>query len=191
MPENVQNEYGEHIQSADEVARRCVVLYAVLAAGHNEPRDKLVAWLQQEGIWDAVSPQKSRFLRSESPSRDQCINATWRAEALLPLLWSLTRIAEMPSPTQLCDVQLIRGVLPPIFGSVKEFIFSARLRSAAAIRDATEEIYQIHWQVRDTQLNSKPIPAGFNSGVVQERHYALNWLTGYGGRHWDDVKTDT
>jgi uncharacterized protein DUF4272 len=30
-----------------------------------------------------------------------------------------------------------------------------------------------------------------DSGVVYERHYALNWLIGYMGREWDDVTTDT
>jgi hypothetical protein len=27
--------------------------------------------------------------------------------------------------------------------------------------------------------------------IVQERHYAINWITGYGGLPWDEVTTDT
>jgi hypothetical protein len=27
--------------------------------------------------------------------------------------------------------------------------------------------------------------------VVYERHYALNWLTGYMDQDWDDISTDT
>ena len=94
MPDESQEEYVEQIRSADEVARRCIVLYAVLAAGHGEPRDELVSWLRREDLWDAVSPKESEFLLAESPTQRHRINATWRAEALFPLLWSLGLISE-------------------------------------------------------------------------------------------------
>src|SRR5437667_307140 len=104
MPEDSHDEYVEQIRSENEVARRCIVLYAVLAAGHDQPRGEIVAWLRREGLWDAVSPAESGFLLPESTTQQQRINATWRAEALVPLLWSLGLITEMPSPQQLCDV---------------------------------------------------------------------------------------
>src|SRR5262245_2143996 len=128
MPEDFQDGYQEQIRSADEVARRCVVLHAILAAGHDEPRDELVAWLHREGLWDAVTPEESDFLLTESPTQQQYINATWRAKALFPLLWSLRLISELPDPTHLCDLQLIKSVLPPLLDSVTEFIASAQLR---------------------------------------------------------------
>ena len=207
MSEESQDEYVEQIRRADAVARRCIVLYAVLAAGHGEPRDSLVQWLRREELWDAVSPKESELLLSESPTQRQHINATWRAEALFPLLWSLGFIAELPSPQQLCDIQLIRSVLPPLLGAVGEFVSTARLRSDAEIHAANEEVYQIHWRVRDFQLRHLPTPPGklrrmlyedidppsdsYNSGVLQERHYGLNWLIGYCGQDWDEITTDT
>jgi hypothetical protein len=207
MPEDFEDDYTDQVRSADEVARRCIVLYAVLAAGHDEPRDQLVQWLRGEGLWEAVSPKESEFLLSESPSEQQRINATWRAEALFPLLWALGLIAEMPSPQQHCDVQLIRCVLPPLLGPVREFVSTARLRSDAEIYTANNEIYHIHWRVRDFQFRDQPTPPGklprmphieedppvesYDSGVVQERHYGLNWLIGYCGQDWDDITTDT
>ena len=207
MPEDIQDEYVEHTRTADEVARRCIVLYAVVAAGHDEPRDDLFAWLQREQLWDAVSPAESAFLLADSPTERQCIHATWRAEALFPLLWSLGLISELPSPQQLCDVQLLRSVLPPLLSSVGDFIASAHLRDEAALHAANEEIYQIHWRVRDAQLRGEPPQPGklprmphpeceppaeaYDPGVVQERHYALNWLIGYCGQDWDDITTDT
>lgn len=205
MPEDFQE--VDQIRSADEVARRCIVLYAVLAAGHDVPRDEIVAWLRREQLWDAVSPGESQFLLSESPTPQQRINATWRAEALFPLLWALGLIARLPCPRQLCDLQLIQGVLPPLFEPVAEFISSARLRSDSEIQAANEEIYQIHWRVRDAQLRGQATPPGklprtpvedceppvevYNASVVQERHYGLNWLIGYCGQDWDDITTDT
>lgn len=91
--------------------------------------------------------------------------------------------------------------------SVAEFISTARLRSESEIYDANEEIYHIHWRVRDAQFRHEPTPPGklprmpvedmqppaesYDSGVVQERHYGLNWLIGYCGQDWDEVTTDT
>jgi Domain of unknown function (DUF4272) len=191
MSEGFQDDYIELIRGADEVARRCIVLYAVLAAGHGEPLNELVEWLYREGLWDAVSPCESEFLLSGSPTQQQRIDATWRAEALFPLLWSLGLVAELPKPTQLCDVQLIRRVLPPLFGSVADFISTAHLRDDSTIHSANETVYQIHWAVRDARLMGRPVPDGYHPGVVQERHYALNWLIGYCGQDWDDISTDT
>jgi len=207
MSEDLQKEYVEKIRSADEVARRCIVLYAVVAASHDEPRSDLVEWLHREGLWDAVSPKEAEFLLADSPTQQQRFQGQWSAEALFPLLWALGRIAALPSPQQICDVPLMQGVLPPLCDPVGGFIVSARLRSDAEIHAANKEIYQIHWRVRDLQSRNDPASPGrlarmpvadcnppaesYNSGVVQERHYGLNWLIGYCGQDWDDVTTDT
>ncbi len=206
MPEDFKEEYVERIRSADEVARRSIVLHAVLAAGHNESRDGLVAWLRREGLWNSVSPKESEFFLSDGPTPQQLIQGQWRAEALFPLLWALGLIAEMPSPQRICDVQLMQGVLPRLFDSVAGFISSARLRADAEIHEANEDIYQIHWRVRDFHRRDEPTPPGslarmptaeceppvesYNAGVVHERHYALNWLIGYYRQDWDEITTE-
>jgi hypothetical protein len=207
MSQDFQDEYVEHVRSPNEVACRCIVLYAVLAAGHGESRDELVSWLRREGLWDAVSPKESDFLLSSAPTQQQRFQGQWRAEALLPLLWSLGLIAQLPSPQQICDVQSMQGVLPPLFAPVREFVSAARLRSEIEIHDANEAIYRIHWRVQDARRRGQPTLPGklqrmpvadctppaesYNAGVVQERHYALNWLIGYCGQEWDDITTDT
>lgn len=207
MPEDSQDHQPDQIRAAAEVARRCVILHGVLAAGHNESRDAIVAWLRREGLWDEVSPKESDFLLSDSSTNQQRVRATWRAEALFPLLWSLGHIPDLPSPEQICDVPLMQSVMPPLLGSVSTFISSAKLRSESEIQDANEKIYQIHWRVRDAWLQNvpqregqlprmptaprEPAPEVYNTGVVEERHYALNWLIGYCGQDWDDITTDT
>ena len=44
---------------------------------------------------------------------------------------------------------------------------------------------------RDARLNGQPMPADIDIEVVQERHHAINWITGYCGLPWDEVTTDT
>jgi hypothetical protein len=206
MAEEIQ-EYIEKIRSADEVARRCLALYAVIAAGHNESRSELIDWTRRENLWKTVSPKEASFLQAVAPTQQQLANATWRAEALAPLLWALGLVPKLPPPTDLCDVQGLRRVLPPLLGSVVEWLSAARLCPDSEIHDANETIYQIHWRVRDARLRNDPTPPGklprmpiadceppaasYNAGVVQERHYALNWLIGYRGQDWDHISTDT
>lgn len=165
-----------------------------------------MAWLRREGVWDAVSPEESDFLLSDAPTRQQQFQAQWRAEALFPLLWALGLFSAMPGPQQVCDVPLMQDVLPPLFDSVAKFVSDATLRRDAEILEANEEIYQIHWRVRDFQLRDQPAQPGkfprmpaaeggppaedYDAGVVQERHHGLNWLIGYCGQDWDEVTTD-
>jgi hypothetical protein len=102
---------------------------------------------------------------------------------------------------------MMLSILPPLFGPTSQFIASAKLRSDSEIYAANEEIYNIHWRVRDAWLRKQPAEAGklprmpvpetdppaesYDAGVVQERHHALNWLIGYAGEEWDNVSTDT
>jgi hypothetical protein len=44
---------------------------------------------------------------------------------------------------------------------------------------------------RNARIKGQQTPADLNPDVTEERHYALNWLTGYLEQAWDDVSTDT
>jgi hypothetical protein len=52
-------------------------------------------------------------------------------------------------------------------------------------------IYRYHWATTDARIKSQPAPVKLEGGVVQERHYVLNWLIGYLNQEWDDISTDT
>ena len=44
----------------------------------------------------------------------------------------------------------------------------------------------------ETLLRSKDedIPGDIDTGIIQEWHYAINWITYY-DENWDDILTDT
>ncbi len=174
-----------------DVVKRCLVLYGVLGAGHGVPRSDVIEWLTRESLLDSISPQEHLLLLGSTPTQQQLTNATWRAEALVPIIWALNLFEAIPEPTRLCDLELIQKNIPEIGSSTASFVSEARLRSADQIADANHEIYHIHWSVRDARLFGRPIPNSLVPGVVQERHYALNWLIGYLDQDWDDVTTDT
>ena len=185
MPEELLEE--DVPRTADAVARRCVVLYAVVAAGNRQGRAGLVEWLRGEGLFGDVSPLEMEFLAGGEPNEQQMINASWRTEALGMLLWSLGKV----EAADIGNVPVLRAALPELYGATGEFVAGAALRDEVEILTFYEAIYQAHWAVRDARLNARPVPEGLHPGVLQERHHAFNWLIGYCGQEWDEVTTDT
>ncbi len=131
--EESEPEHQDQMRTAVEVARRCLVLYAVVAAGHEESRETLRMWLHREGLWDSASPEEASLFEAPTLIRQQLINATWRVEALLPLLWALGAIDRLPKATGVCNVQLVRAALPPLIGSTAAFVEKATLRDEAEL----------------------------------------------------------
>lgn len=174
-------------RTAEVVAKRCLVLYAVVAAGNREDRGLLADWLRREGVWEAVSPLEEAFLTGPEPERQAMIDATWRTEGLGVLLWALGKM----EPAGIGKVPVMRAALPLLRGPVGDFVSAASLRAEGEILEMYEAVYQAHWEVRDARLHGRPLPDGLHPGEVYERHYALNWLIGYCGQEWDDVATDT
>ncbi len=80
--------------------------------------------------------QPRRLLESSPPSGQQMIEATWRAEALLVLLWALEKVQPLQPSVGLCDIQLLRSSLPCLLESAGEFIAKASLRRPDEITDA-------------------------------------------------------
>ena len=186
----VESATETQVREPGAIAKRAVVLLGVIAVGHGVPRREVVAWLKAENIWASVSPSEAEFLQHSESPKQSIIDATWRTEALWTLLWSLQKVDDLDFPTGLCDMEHLQSSLPGVGESTAVFIDSAQRRSIPEILDATDMAYRTHWAVVDARLSEQPTPAGLNSGVVVERHYALNWLVFY-AEEWDDITTDT
>lgn len=183
-------ELPDVVREAPEVARRCCVLIGIVAAGHREPRPPIVDWLKQEELWENVSPREQSFLLDESPTPQQFVDASWRAEALHALLWSLYALPVIREATEICSLQQERDATPYL-QPTSDFIAAASLRPGEEIHAALDMIYHTHWRIRDAELRGSAVPDGLDRGVISERHHALNWVTGYCGQKWDDITTDT
>lgn len=177
-------------RSPESVARRVVVLYNVSARGFGVDQATVLYNLKTAGVWETLSPKERNFIEQVHPSRQQCLNAAWRVEALWVLLWSLGLIDTLAFPTGPCNERLIPTLIPEP-ENTPSFVAAALLRNKEAILDETDLIYRLHWAVRDAKLSGEPITGGVDADVVQERHRALNWLTCYGDNEWDEVTTDT
>jgi hypothetical protein len=190
LNESDDEESDDEFRSAAEIARRCLVLCSVVAASHKENGPKIVSWLKDEGLWKDVSPKERSLFQSKKPTNGQLVNASWKVEALHLLLWALRLIPSIEDNKTRAERLRLQALLPYL-GPTSEFIANSELRSEDEIREMNEKIYEAHWLVRDAETNSRALPKGIDTGVLIERHRAINWLMGYGAQAWDDVTTDT
>ncbi len=184
-------EMDEHIpQTAEKIAKRALVLSAVITAAYGSPVEDIFNWLKKENLYSELTPNELDVLNNPT-NKKKIINITWRLEALAALLWSISKLEVLPQLTKQCDTGPLKEavVWPPY--PTKKFIESSLLRSKEVISNQYENVYQAHWKVRDARINGREVPEGLISGVVMERHYGFNWIVGYEGLEWDDITTDT
>jgi len=186
------DEPEDQVRTTEEVARRALVLFGFYAISVGGPRDEIVAWLREENLWNDVSPEESALFLKPDPTQREINNASWRSEALLMLLWSISKVESLPRANEQCNPSLFQELLPPYADlSPSEFISTASLRSEDELLEMASTCLDLHWQARDAHINGRPAPDHVDIEIVQERHLAINWVTGYCGLPWDEVTTDT
>ena len=152
-------------------------------------QEDLDNYIEDYSLAEKFSPDEDKFVKAkEYPEQDR-INFTWRYECLWVMLWALGYVKELAYPDTICDPGFAIETI--IKKTPEEFTKQAKLRNASEILDEADLIYRYHWAVVDARVNSKPTPTNLDPGVVQERHYALNWLVGYMDQEWDEISTDT
>jgi len=182
----------DRVREAQEIARRSLALFGVIGLALRSPREEVLGWLKQASLWSELSPLELAYAESLSPTDRQRINASWRSEALLVLLWALGLVEQMPALNEQCDTSKFQAILPPFADiTVDAFIASAQRRSEDVLLDMAADLLDAHWSARDALIHGKAMPAHLDIGIIQERHHAINWVIGYEGLPWDEVPTDT
>lgn len=194
-------------QSPEDVARRVLVLWAVVLRANGVPQAEALEPIEKFGLWKSVNPAEQAFLNDPSPSPEDCQRRMWRLESLWVLMWALGHLEQLDWPSDMCDVPKLAQLIKPL-AAEPAFIASARLRPVSEILDAQDLIMRIHWAIRDAYLNGDGmIPENLDwseesesvhvtmsavVGVVQERHHTLNWLVNFlEPENWDEVDTPT
>lgn len=189
-PDEDLDDVEDEVRSAEQIAKRALALAAVVSCAYGDSKEDVSRWLKNEKLWDDLSPSEKTFLETET-STETNAELTWKIEALIPLLWAINKIDEMPGIDKQCDTDPLKQAVIWSPDATHEYISSSELRDEDEIFDEYEKVYQAHWEVRDAQLNNKTMPKKYDPEVVYERHYGFNWLTGYMGQGWDDITTDT
>lgn len=193
------------VRSAQEVAQRVMVLWAVDMKAEGVDQSNATRHLDVLNLDDAVSPKEREFFDDPNPDPGYCQSLVWRLESIWILLWALGCIKKPGWPFGMCNTKVMVPLLEKSEQNPK-FISKASLRSKSEILDQRDLTMRIHWAIRDSYLNGRPLPGNLNwarpddwlaadssaaVGVVEQRHYALNWLCNFMDADWDNVDTPT
>ncbi len=181
---------GESIRrTSEQVATRAMALCIVAVKGEGLEQEVVDQLIDKYEVASAFTPKEREFIKNPNPTQHDRVQFAWRYECYWVMLWALGFIDGLERPDKICDVTLAVSFLRE--NGRAGFIKNANLRPQGEILDAADLIYRYHWAVVDARVNNRQAPAGLDSGVVMERHHALNWLIGYMDQEWDDVSTDT
>ena len=201
----VDDEEEATIRSAQDIARRIMVLWAVDMKAEGVEQAQATRHLTELDIHDVVSPEERNFLDDPEPDPGYCQSLVWQLESIWVLLWAIGHIDKLDWPSGMCNTKVMVPLLKE--NELKpEFISNAKVRVASEILDQQDLIMRIHWAIRDAYINGRPLPSNLNwaqpddwapanasaaVGVVEQRHHSLNWLVNFMDAEWDEVDTPT
>lgn len=183
----IQDEAESAHRTKEEVAARAIALFVAALKGEGLEQEDVEAIAEKYEIADALSPHERWFLHPLKRARQEYVQFCWRYECFWVMLWALGFIESLGHPKDVCDCAVAGRYL--LDKSRDEFVAKAKLRPLAEILDMAHLYYRYDWAAVNSGKDDNA--AGVDSGVVHERHYALNWLIGYMDAEWDDVTTDT
>ena len=185
----IVDEHNASLRDAQVVGRRVLALAVLSAKLDGKSTAEIAGWIEKFYLAEDLSEEEKTFLTSPQGDEQLLMRLSWRSEAGLALLWVLGEVEILERPDKFSRVEPLYRLLE--MPSKQTWLESVHLRPASEILDALDLHYRYHWAVVDARLQLHLPPAGLNPDVVQQRHYALNWLTGYMDQPWDAVTTDT
>ncbi|SHK24503.1 protein of unknown function [Clostridium cavendishii DSM 21758] len=187
------------VPSIEEIAKRAVTIFscAVYSEGllmENGSIDiakyEFEEMNKRYGIIDYISKKEKEYIEMEEPDEITAIQFAWQYERCAVLLWALGFI-ELNPCTEICNVREIAKILRS-YDSLDELMKASNPRNNEELLDMHTRVLYYHWACVDARINNKEVPGGLDSGVVQEQHYALNWLISANGEcDWDDISPNT
>lgn len=178
-------------RGAEEIALRCLSLYAVLFSlfADDVPKPVVRDWMAANGLETNWSSLERRFLGGEQLSEDELDRLSDRVESANALCWALGKTAEL-SPANYVDENL-DALFPDIRGGESSDLFmrSICIREVEDLIQATDLYYVLHWGITEESLCKRPRPGNVDAYVIVERRHALEWIMC--DLNWDDVSLDT
>lgn len=186
----IEEEADSIIRSAADIAKRVLILAYLGFYSEDGDRKEIIEFFKTEKLWESVSEYEKKLLLKKQLTEKDKINISWQSECIYVMLWAIKKIDHLGLPIDQCDIGEMLDLLPNAFDSSKDFIQNATVRPKTEILDKSDLIYRLHWAAREADSNDEDIPGDLDIGIIQEWHYAINWITYY-DENWDDITTDT
>src|SRR4051812_19886400 len=114
-------------KSTEQTAQRILALLVAVGKVHDPERS--VAWMKKHNLQQLLSPAEIAFVQEEMPSYESRVAFSWRAEAMVSLLWALNAFHKMPplnEQFEVFEIELVRAALKDPLA----FVANARLRNS-------------------------------------------------------------
>ena len=170
---------------------RAIVLHCVVAVASGVDASPVVAWLQEQQLWEDTSPRERSFLLApKSLDQKTRSNVRWHQEAQWTLLWVISKVESLGLPTRQCDTgRLADEIMPALGSNVEPFLATARLQPPGLLLAEEDRHYNLWCQYFQTRrLGDHFGPRDLEYYVLYERQYAFEWLGGHDP--WDQVQCD-
>jgi hypothetical protein len=177
-------------RTAEQIARRSIVLHCIIAAAHGVSKPDISDWQQVGGLWAELSPRELQFMKQEGNSESEINWMTWLVEAQVALLWSIKKIDKLPSLNTQCNTGLLVEAMPGLFESTNSFTESAVHRDLKELQIYEEKLYNMRCDHAQTQKNNV-ISKDIKKEMAFFRHYGFSWNVGYCNQLWDEITPDT
>lgn len=188
----VESESETTIRTPKEIAERVTILAVTnMVAFGGFTGEEAIDYLKKYNLFDKLTLKENEFLNNPTDERKN--EESWKCECIWTLMWALKVVPELDFPTETCDLNQIDIKNYPLVKDKDPNDFINRFsetRTKSEILDAVDLYYRIDWACVDARINNRQIEI-VHSGVVYERHYALNWLVNYSDQEWDDITCDT
>lgn len=189
---HIESEEETILRTPKEIAERVTVLAVTnLVAFNSMPEEEATEYLKEYNLWHLVTRVEKEFLKNPTDQKKNI--ETWKCEGIWTLMWALKVVDRLGPPDQMCDLNKISSNDYPIGQDKDPNVFISKhnqSRTKSEILDANDLYYRMDWACVDSRINGHELN-GLHTGVVYERHYALNWLINYMNEEWDDISCDT
>ncbi|MFT3867721.1 MAG: DUF4272 domain-containing protein [Nibricoccus sp.] len=186
----IEDSKNSKIRAPKQISERIIGCMICAVGGETGDRQLTAKLIDEYSAEKFLTTAEKNFLLNGIDDRQQRVQFSWRYERVWVLLWALGYIDRLDYPPSICDMPKLVGLIKN--KSVEQLLKDAKPRSQKELLDEADLIYRLNWAVVDERVNKKvSVPKEVETGVVEERHAALNWLIGYLNQEWDEITTDT
>ena len=180
------------IRTEEELYQRLIALWAVVGTAKTD-ENYFAEYINQNEMTDWLTPKEKGFLFSTSRTEHQIVQFSWQSECLYLLAWCSGLFEKLELPKKHSELGDWFDLFPGDLDDVGPLQQAIKVRDKNELLMWSDKLYNTHWVVRHAELDNKPIPDGLDGEVVQEWHYAINWMVYFleDEQDWDDVSTDT
>ncbi len=161
------DEIDIELRAAPDVASRLILVATVCRRAFLESRGSgnaaderqsdrfyLTAWLQQERLIDAASPNELEILQTPIGrlDADMASLASWQSEALVALAWALGLLDPMPAYHTMAEPGPLFALVPSPWDDTSSFAAQARLRDELEVAQERERAELWEWRAQMEEI---------------------------------------